>query len=184
MQTAGSQPFIWVEPAFTWVSWVKISVCYTHQIYPFETFKCSTHVSGAIATLRATGSACTPTPRESAGTLGRSRHSTCLRVQPVDGGRQEMAHPSSALPHRRHRSASGKLSPVVKWAELQWTTKRYCRAGGPGADVERFVTGVCEWVEKYKRANGLLVVYGVPPLKVTRGQDGSMTFQWWSRQKT
>ena len=28
---AGSRPF-------TWVKWVKISVCYTYRIYPFETF--------------------------------------------------------------------------------------------------------------------------------------------------
>ena len=28
----GSQPF-------TWVAWVKISVCFTYRIYPFETFE-------------------------------------------------------------------------------------------------------------------------------------------------
>ena len=32
MWTAGSQPF-------TWVAWVKISVCVTYRIYPFETFE-------------------------------------------------------------------------------------------------------------------------------------------------
>ena len=32
MYTAGNQPF-------TWVAWVKISVCFTYRIYPFETFK-------------------------------------------------------------------------------------------------------------------------------------------------
>ena len=32
MKTAGSQPF-------SWVAWVKISVCFTYRIYPFETFE-------------------------------------------------------------------------------------------------------------------------------------------------
>ena len=32
MQTAGSQPL-------TWVAWVKISVCFTYRIHPFETFE-------------------------------------------------------------------------------------------------------------------------------------------------
>ena len=30
--SAGNQPF-------TWVAWVKISVCFTYRIYPFETFE-------------------------------------------------------------------------------------------------------------------------------------------------
>ena len=43
MQTAGSQPF-------AWVAWVKISVCFTYRIYPFETFEffCSCRYTGSL----------------------------------------------------------------------------------------------------------------------------------------
>ena len=63
MWTAGSQPF-------TWVAWVKISVCFTYRIHPFETFEflCSC-IRGRCAVLRRSDIA--------AAALGRCRWRRC-----------------------------------------------------------------------------------------------------------